>query len=73
MKVKTDEAEVKKEGMKMTCFPKEITENGIHYTPHGDYYFPDLNLPDAPHQSIGHYGGCVKRIWRNIAPGSMSS
>ena len=24
VKVKTDEAEVKKEGMKMTCFPKEI-------------------------------------------------
>ena len=55
MKVKTDEAEVKKEGMKMTCFPKEITENGIHYTLHGDYYFPDLNLPDAPpskHRSL---------------------
>jgi hypothetical protein len=72
VKVKTDEAEVKKEGMKMTCFPKEITENGIHYTLHGDYYFPDLNLPDAPKASITT-AGCVKRIWRNIAPGSMSS
>ena len=55
-KVKTDEAKAKKEGMKMTCFPKEITENGIHYTLQGDYYFPDLNLPEAPRQSIGHYG-----------------
>ena len=26
----------------MTRFPKELTENGIHYTLHGDYYFPDL-------------------------------
>ena len=24
----------------MTNLKKEITENGIHYTLHGDYYFP---------------------------------
>ena len=33
-----------------------IAENGIHYTLHGDYYFPDLDLPDSPRQTIGHYG-----------------
>ena len=26
----------------MTNLEKEIIENGIHYTLHGDYYFPDL-------------------------------
>lgn len=40
----------------MTRFPKEMTENGIHYTLHGDYYFPDLDLPDSPRQTIGRYG-----------------
>ena len=67
--VKTDEAKAKKEGMKMTCFPKEITENGIHYTLHGDYYFPDLNLPEAPRQSIGHYGRMRKAYLEEHRPG----
>ena len=40
----------------MTRFPKEMTENGIHYTLHGDYYFPDLDLPGSPRQTISHYG-----------------
>ena len=31
----------------MTRFPKELTENGIHYTLHGDYYFPDLDLANS--------------------------
>jgi len=33
----------------------EITENGIHYTLHGDYYFPDLVGPDD-HRPIGKWG-----------------
>jgi len=53
----------------MTCFPKEITENGIHYTLHGDYYFPDLNLPEAPRQSIGHYGRMRKTYLEEHRPG----
>ena len=40
----------------MTQLKKEIIENGIHYTLHGDYYFPDLNLPEAKQQAIGRYG-----------------
>ena len=40
----------------MTILEKEIIENGIHYTLHGDYYFPDLELPGVPPQAIGHYG-----------------
>lgn len=40
----------------MKNLEKEIIENGIHYTLHGDYYFPDLELPGVPPQAIGHYG-----------------
>ena len=69
VKVKKDKAKAKKEDMKMTCFPKEITENGIHYTLHGDYYFPDLNLPEAPCQSIGHYGRMRKAYLEEHRPG----
>ena len=29
----------------MTRFPKELTENGIHYTLHGDCYFPERPSP----------------------------
>ena len=39
----------------MTNLKKEIIENGIHYTLHGDYYFPNLELPEIPCQTIGHY------------------
>jgi len=27
--------------------PIEMTENGIHYTLHGDYYFPDISATDS--------------------------
>ena len=40
----------------MTNLEKEFTENGIHYALHGDYYFPDLELSEVPHQAIGRYG-----------------
>ena len=53
----------------MTRFPKEMTENGIHYTLHGDYYFPDLDLPDSPRQTIGHYGRMRKAYLEEHRPG----
>lgn len=53
----------------MTRFPKEITENGIHYTLHGDYYFPDLGLPDSPRQTISHYGWMRKAYLEEHRPG----
>ena len=34
----------------------ELNENGIHYTLHGDYYLPDLELPEKASAPIGHYG-----------------
>ena len=53
----------------MTRFPKEMTENGIHYTLHGDYYFPDLDLPDSPRQTIGQYGRMRKAYLEEHRPG----
>ena len=53
----------------MTRFPKELTENGIHYTLHGDYYFPDLDLPDSPRQTISHYGWMRKAYLEEHRPG----
>ncbi len=53
----------------MTRFPKELTENSSHYTLHGDYYFPDLDFPDSPRQTIGHYGRMRKAYLEEHRPG----
>ena len=53
----------------MTQLKKEIIENGIHYTLHGDYYFPDLNLPEAKQQAIGRYGRMHKAYLEEHHPG----
>ena len=53
----------------MNRFPKEMTENGIHYTLHGDYYFPDLDLPDSPRQTIGRHGRMRKAYLEEHRPG----
>ena len=53
----------------MTRFPKEMTENGIHYTLHGDCYFPDLDLSEYPRQAIGHYGRMRKAYLEEHRPG----
>ena len=53
----------------MTRFPKEMTENGIHYTLHGDYYFPDLGLSESPRQAIGRYGRMRKAYLEEHHPG----
>ena len=39
----------------MEKLPAEITENGIHYTLHGDYYIPDLTCP-RDNRSPGKWG-----------------
>ena len=38
----------------MTNLKKEIIENGIHYTLHGDYYFPDLCVRQVKSDAKGH-------------------
>ena len=53
----------------MAHLPMEKTKNGIHYTLHGDYYFPDLGLPDAPRQTIGRYGRMRKTYLEEHRPG----
>ena len=40
----------------MNTLTAEIHENGIHYTLHGDYYFPDLGLPKSSSECLGKYG-----------------
>ncbi len=53
----------------MTILEKEIIENGIHYTLHGDYYFPDLELSEVHHQAIVHYGRMRLNYLREHRPG----
>ena len=48
--------------------PIEMTENGIHYTLYGDYYFPDISATDS-HASIGHYGRMRKAYLEEHRPG----
>ena len=40
----------------MKSMTAELNQNGIHYTLHGDYYLPDLELPEKASAPIGHYG-----------------
>ena len=47
--------------------PIEMTENGIHYTMHGDYYFPDISASDS-HTDIGHYGRMRKAYLEEQRP-----
>ena len=53
----------------MTNLKKEIIENGIHYTLRGDYYFPDLEVPEQSLQAIGRYGRMRKAYLEEHRPG----
>ena len=53
----------------MTHLPVEMTENGFHYTLHGDYYLPDLTLSEAAGQTIGRYGRMRKAYLEEHRPG----
>ena len=48
--------------------PIEMTENGIHYTLHGDYYFPDISATDS-HTAICHYGRMRNAYLEEHRPG----
>ena len=48
--------------------PIEMTENGIHYTLHGDCYFPDISATDS-HTAIGRYGRMRKAFLEENRPG----
>ena len=47
----------------------KMNQNGIHYTLHGDYYLPDLGLPEKASAPIGHYGRMRKTYLEEHRPG----
>lgn len=51
---------------------EEITENGIHYTLHGDYYFPDCAAPEADSKPIGKWGRMHRDYLKEHKPGLYS-
>ena len=42
-------------------------KNGLHYTLIGDYYIPDLKLPEE-HRPIGKYGRMHREYLREVHP-----
>ena len=55
----------------MTGLKKTICENGIRYTLAGDYYIPDLQLPEEE-RSIGRYGRLHRDYLKEERPGTYS-
>ena len=53
----------------MGAFTKEIHQNGISYTLVGDYYIPDLELPEES-RPFGRWGRCTRRFCKNTGPAS---
>ena len=47
----------------------ELNQNGIYFTLHGDYYLPDLELPEKASASIGRYGRMRKAYLEEQRPG----
>ena len=45
------------------------SKNGLSYTQHGDYYFPDLKLSDGDNTPLGHYGQMRLNYLREHRPG----
>lgn len=61
-----------REGMTMKELKERITENGIDYILIGDYYYPDLKLPEES-RSIGHYGRLHRKYLKQEHPVRYSS
>lgn len=51
---------------------ERITENGIDYILAGDYYIPDLKLPEE-NRSIGRYGRLHRDYLKEVHPARYSS
>jgi hypothetical protein len=47
----------------------ELNQNGIHYTLHGVYYLPDLELPEKASGFLGRYGRMRKAYLEEYRPG----
>ena len=56
----------------MEKLPTELNENGIHYTLHGDYYFPDIVSPETNSRLIGKWGWMHLSYLKKHRPGLYS-
>ena len=56
----------------MEKLKERITENGIDYILIGDYYFPDLKLPEE-NRTIGRYGRLHRDYLKEEHPARYSS
>ena len=56
----------------MSELKPRITENGIDYILVGDYYIPDLKLPEE-HRPIGKYGRMHREYLREVHPARVPS
>ena len=64
----TDTQEVRN----MSELKPRITENGIDYILVGDYYIPDLKLPEE-HRPIGKYGRMHREYLREVHPARLNT
>ena len=55
----------------MEHLPKKIHHNGISYTLMGDYYIPDLKLPEG-NRPIGRWGRMHKAFLQEHRPGQYN-
>ena len=55
----------------MEHLPKKINHNGIGYTLMGDYYIPDLKLPEEK-RPIGRWGRMHKAFLQEHCPGQYN-
>ena len=56
----------------MSELKPRIMENGIDYILVGDYYIPDLKLPEE-HRSIGKYGRMHREYLREVHPARLTT
>ena len=56
----------------MEHLPKKIHQNGISYTLVGDYYIPDLKLPEES-RPIGRWGWMHKAFLQEHRPGQSTA
>ena len=56
----------------MEHLPKKIHHNGINYTLMGDYYIPDLKLPEES-RPIGRWGRMHKAFLQEHRPGQYNA
>ena len=60
--------------MTQNIMPKRIhdNQNGLDYTLHGDYYFPELTAPETDSQPIGKWGRMHLAYLKEHRPGQYS-